>query len=177
MAYEHFFHIIDITVGNAWLLYQIEYEKTYHNKKYLSQYHFKRYISECWMAQNECTPNRRLRRQTGRSIPTPRSVRFDCKNHLPNAADGKTGRKMCAVCKASTNVYCPKCEVHLCMFSARNCFIPFHTKAPSYHTRVRRVNNNADTVQNSDAVDDVDSQESDAAESQGNASTDLSDML
>ena len=71
---------------------------------------------------------------------------------------------------------------------------------PSYHTRVRRVNNNADTVQNSDAVDDVDavqnsdavddvdtyqnsdavdvdSQESDAAESQGNTSTDLSDLF
>ena len=175
MAYEHFFHIIDITVGNAWLLYQIEYEKKYKNKKYLSQYHFKRYISECWMAQNECTPNRRLRRQTGRSSPTPRSVRFDCKNHLPNAADGKTGRKMYAVCRASTNVYCTKCKVHLCMFSSRNCFIPFHTKVP-YHTKVRRVNilNNADNDQESDAVDDVESQESDAAddvESQNNAST------
>ena len=61
MAYEHFFHIIDITVCNAWLLYQLEYERTYHNKKYLSQYDFKRYVSECWMKQNECTANRRLR--------------------------------------------------------------------------------------------------------------------
>ena len=177
MAYEHFFLTIDITIGNAWLLYQIEHEKKYRNKKYLSQYDFKRYVSECWMAQNECTPNRRLRRHTGRSSPVPRSVRFDTKNHLPNAADGKTGRKMCAVCKASTNVYCTKCKVHLCMFSARNCFIPFHTKVPSYHTRVRWVNNNAHTDQESDAVDDVESQESDAAESQDNASTDYSETV
>ena len=138
------------------------------------------------MAQNECTPKRRLRRQTGRSSLVPRSVRFDGLNHLPGCTDGKTGRKMCAVCRASTNVYCTKCKVHLCMFSGRNCFKPFHIRPTSYHTRVRRVNNNANTVQNSDAVDvdtdqnsdvidDVDSQPYDAAESQGNESTDLSE--
>ena len=178
---------MDITIGNSWLLYQIEYEKKYKNKKYLKQYAFKRYVAECWLAQNVCPTNRRLRRRTGRASPVPQSIRFDTKNHLPDAADGKTGRKMCAVCKASTNVYCTKCKVHLCMFSSRNCFIPFHTKVPSYHTKVRRVNilNNADNDQESDAVDDVESQESDAAESQesdaaesqDNASTDYSETV
>ena len=87
-----FWHTIDITIGNAWLLYQIEYEKKYRNKKYLKQYDFKRHVAECWMAQNECTPNRRLR-HSGRSSPVPRSVRFDGKNHLPGCADGRTVRK------------------------------------------------------------------------------------
>ena len=141
------------------------------------------------MTQNEDPSHRRRRSYPGRASRVPASTRYDRKDHMPDATSGETGRKQCAFCKACTNVYCTKCEVHLCMFSGRNCFIPFHTREPSYHTRVRRVNNNADTVQNSDAVDDVDtdqnsdavddvdSQESDAAESQGNASTDLSDML
>ena len=159
-----FFHIIDITVGNAWLLYQIEYEKTYHNKKYLSQYHFKRYISECWMKQNECTANRRLRHSVGRSSQVPRSVRFDGKNHLPGCTDGRSGRKQCAKCQRSTNVYCTKCNVHLCMYSKRNCYKP-------YHTVVDRVNiiNNADNDQESDAADDV--------ELQDNAGTDCSESF
>ena len=72
------------------------------------------------------------------------------------------------------------------MFSGRNCFKPFQIRPTPYHTRVRRVNNNANTVQNADAVDvdtdlnsdeidDVDSQAYDAAESQGNESTDFSE--
>ena len=171
--------MIDLTIGNAWLLYQIEYKRKNRNDKYLAQFDFKRHVAECWMAQNACPTNRRLRNRLGRAgrASVPHSIRYDTKDHLPDATCGATGRKQCAVCKSCTNVYCTKCEVHLCMFSGRNCFIPFHTKEPSYHTRVRRVNNNADTDQNSDAVDDVDSQESDAAESQGNTSTDLSDLF
>ena len=184
-----FWHSIDLTMGNAWLLYQIEYKRKNKNDKYLAQFDFKRHVAECWMAQNACPTNRRLRNRlgrAGRASPVPQSIRYDTKNHLPDATCGATGRKQCAVCKACTNVYCTKCEVHLCMFSGRNCFKPFHIRPTPYHTRVRRVNNNADTVQNSDAVDvdtdqnsdaidDVDSQEYDAAESQGNASTDFSE--
>ena len=158
-------------------------------KKYLKQYDFKRYVAECWLAQNACPTNRRLRKRfgrAGRASSAPQSIRYDTKNHLPDATCGATGRKQCAVCKSCTNVYCTKCEVHLCMFSGRNCFKPFHIRPTPYHTRVRRVNNNADTVQNSDAVDvdtdqnsdaidDVDSQAYDAAESQGNESTDFSE--
>ena len=90
--------MIDLTICNAWLLYQLEYERTYHHKKCLSQYDFKRYVSECWMKQNECTSNRRLRHSVGRSgrSKVPRSVRFDGKNHLPMCTDGYKQRKQCA---------------------------------------------------------------------------------
>ena len=63
-------------------------------------------------------------------------------------------------------MYCIKCEVHLCMFHNRNCFKPFH---------IRPTPVDVDTDQNSDVIDDVDSQPYDAAESQGNESTDLSE--
>ena len=116
------------------------------------------------MKQNECTANRRLRHSVGRSgrSKDPRSVRFDGKNHLPMCTDGYSKRKQSAECISSTNVYCSKCNVHLCMFSKRNCYEPYHTKVERvpYHTKVDRVNiiNNADNDQEPD-VDDVQSQE------------------
>ena len=153
-----FLHMIDFTICNAWLLYQLEYGRIYPRKKCLAQYDFKRYVSECWMKQNECTANRRLRHSVGRSN-VPRSVRFDGKNHLPKCTDGYKQRKQCAHCKRSTNVYCSKCNVHLCCHSRRNCYVPYHT--------VDRGNiiNNADSDQESDP-DEVQSQE--------NASSDYS---
>ena len=60
-------------------------------------------------------------------------------------------------------MYCTKCNVHLCMYSKRNCYKP-------YHTVVDRVNiiNNADNDQESDA-DDVQSRE--------NANSDYSESV
>ena len=48
------------------------------------------------------------------------------------------------------------------MFHNRNCFRPFH---------YRPLPADVDSDQNSDVIDDVDSQPLDAAESQGNEST------
>ena len=114
-----FLHMIDFTVCNAWLLYHLEHRKSYPTKKCLLQYDIKRYVSECWMAQNESTVNRRLRTSVGRS-KVPRTVRFDGKNHMPNCTNGYNKRKPCALCKRSTNLYCTKCNVHLCCIYRRN---------------------------------------------------------
>ena len=121
-----FFHLIDFTICNAWLLYQLEHSKTFPGKKYLDLYDFKRYVSECWMSQNECTAYRRLRKSEGRS-EVPRPVRFDGVGHWPDCTNGYHDRKRCAHCKRSTNMYCTKCKVHLCCHQRRNCFKPFHT--------------------------------------------------
>ena len=47
-----FFHLIDLTIANAWFMYQLEHGKTFPGEKYLDLYDFKRYVSECWMKQN-----------------------------------------------------------------------------------------------------------------------------
>ena len=156
-----FLHMIDFTVVNAWLLYQLAHKKSYPTKKCLPQYDFKRYVSKCWMAQNESTVNRRLRTSVGRS-KVPRSVRFDSKNHMPKCTNGYNKRKQCALCKRSTNLYCSKCNVHLCCFSRRNCFVPYHT--------VDRGNiiNHADSDQESNP---------DELQSQENANSDYSDSV
>ena len=148
-----FLHMVDFTECNAWLLYQLEHGKSFPTTKYLAQYDFKRYVSECWMKQNECTSNRRLRHSVGRSgrSKVPRSVRFDGKNHLPKCTDGYKQRKQCALCNRSTNLYCSKCNVHLCCFGRRNCFVKYRT--------VDRGNiNHADSDQESNP-DELQSQE------------------
>ena len=58
----------------------------------------------------------------------PRIVRFDGKGHWPHCTCGYYNRHRCALCKRLTNMYCIKCNVHLCCHRKRNCFTPFHTE-------------------------------------------------
>ena len=159
-----FWHTIDLTMGNAWLLYQQENKRRNRRNKCMSQFEFKRNVAESWMTQNADPNSRRRRSNPGRvrvsRVPT--STRYDGKHHMPDATSGETGRRRCAFCNALTNVYCTKCEVHLCMFHNRNCFRPFH---------YRPLAADEDSDQNSDVIDDVDSRPLDAAESQSNEST------
>ena len=108
---------------------QLEHRKTFPGEKYLDLYDFKRYVSECWMKQNECTAYCRLRNAEGRpASQVPRPVRFDGKGHWPHCTCGYYNRHRCALCKRLTNMYCIKCNVHLCCHGKRNCFTPFHTE-------------------------------------------------
>ena len=134
-----YFHSIDLTMGNAWLLYNHENKRLHRRKKTMSQYQFKRLVAEAWMAQNAGGTQRRRksrsitpvaprgRRRGSPTVPqVPHTVRYDGKNHNPAATCGKFNRQRCALCKAQTTIYCTKCDVHLCCIFRRNCFIPFH---------------------------------------------------
>ena len=133
-----YFHSIDLTMGNAWLLYNHENKRLHRRKKTMSQYQFKRLVAEAWMAQNAGGTQRKRRRRSitpvaprGRrrssTVPqVPHTIRYDGKNHHPAATCGTYNRQRCAICKSLTTIYCTKCEVHLCCIYKRNCFIPFH---------------------------------------------------
>ena len=41
------FHLMDLTMCNAWLLYTLEYDLTHPDLKHLDLYQFKRIVSEC----------------------------------------------------------------------------------------------------------------------------------
>ena len=136
-----YFHSIDLTMGNAWLLYNHENKRLHRRKKTMSQYQFKRLVAEAWMAQNAGGTQRRRksrsitpvaprgRRRGSPTVPhVPNTTRYDGKNHNPAATCGKFNRQRCALCKAQTTIYCTKCDVHLCCTYRRNCFIPFHRK-------------------------------------------------
>ena len=79
-----FFHLMDLTMCNAWLLYQLEHKQTHPNLKHLDLYTFKRNVSECWIKKNESKTYRRLRKGPGRwASQVPRSLRFDGEDHWP----------------------------------------------------------------------------------------------
>lgn len=55
------------------------------------------------------------------------SMRYDGKNHLPRF-DSNEYATRCKNddCDLKTNVFCTKCNVHLCFTRSRNCFESFH---------------------------------------------------
>ena len=78
---------------------------------------------------NQCIDYRRLRNTEGRlASQVPRTVRFDGKDHWPHCFSVYTNRHRSALCRSLTNMYCIKCQVHLCCHAKRNCFTPFHTE-------------------------------------------------
>ena len=127
-----FFHILDLTVVNAWLLYQLEFKRTHLGEKHLDLYHFKRSISEVWIKNNSSRNvvlGRELRHGTGRlADQVPTAIRFNGMWHLPHCFSGYYDRHRCRLCKAQTNVFCMTCEVFLCCMFNRNCYIPWHTE-------------------------------------------------
>ena len=163
-----YWHSIDLTMGNAWLLYEHENKRLNRRSQSMSQFQFKRNVAEAWMTQNADPNSRRRRSNPGSGNHTrrarvsrvPTSTRYDGKHHMPDAKSGEKERQRCALCNALTNVYCVKCEAHLCMFFNRNCFRPFHYRSDA----------DVDSDENSEAIDDVDSLPLDAAESQSNES-------
>lgn len=55
-------------------------------------------------------------------------VRQDTVDHLPEV-DAKKEATCCKNkgCNGKTDVFCTKCQVHLCLLSYRNCFAQYHT--------------------------------------------------
>merc|ERR1711888_372291 len=132
-----YWHSIDLTMGNAWLLYEHENKRINRRSQTMSQYQFKRMVAETWMAQNADGSLRRRRRRSRpqvvprgrrgrRSSTVPLTTRYDRMDHMPGATCGTYNRQRCALCNALTNTHCVKCEAHLCCFFIRNCFRPFH---------------------------------------------------
>lgn len=77
--------------------------------------------------------------QTQREKKPTCSERFDGSNHWPEYDDPNEARKgfRCKLCGVQTDVYCSKCNVHLCFVKEktkkgeterkiRNCFKAFH---------------------------------------------------
>ena len=157
-----YWHTIDLTMGNAWLLYEHENKRLNRRSQSMSQFQFKRNVAEAWMAQNADGSIRsrrrrslsRIRNRRARSS-VPLTTRYDRKDHMPHATSGKNGRQRCHYCNALTNTYCVKCEAHLCMFFNRNCFRPFHYR--------ELEDADSDSDQNAEAIDDPDALPLDAA--------------
>ena len=156
---------MDLTLCNAWLLYVLEPNQTHPGVKFLDLYQFKRNVSECWIKQN-VTEDHPKRRPVRSALQVPRKLRFDGKGHLPHCFSEHDGRSHCAHCKRFTNMYCLKCEVHLCCHYERNCWISYHTEDEneivslpvwlSTHEDVTQIESEVDDLESD--VDDLDSE-------------------
>lgn len=60
------------------------------------------------------------------SRKTDESTRFDGLDHFPEYSENRIRCKRTS-CTSKTQVYCPKCNVHLCLKLNQNCYRAYHT--------------------------------------------------
>ena len=134
-----FFHCVDISKVNAWLLYRRHCQQLGIPKsKQLSLLKFTTSIASGMIRAKSIInsvgrPSKRRESTAGESskkapsIPSPiADVRFDHTSHWP---EYKPIKRKCKLCKTGQNrVYCLKCGVCLCLSNERNCFLAYHTK-------------------------------------------------
>lgn len=131
-----FNHLLDITIVNAWLLYQrASIEKGQQNN--ISQWEFRAEIAKCLCCMGI---NKSLKRGRPSNIereleekrhkgPTthvpPSDVRTDQMSHW---IQYDPSRQRCKLpnCKGLSHYKCSKCGVHLCFTKNKNCFMVFH---------------------------------------------------
>ena len=128
-----FFHMLDLSLINAWLLYIRDFEASESPGKHLSLYEFKASVS--YALRNQDRPLARVGRParvaqfeklivSRRTLP-PRVVIEDQLGHFPISLK-KRGRCRNSPCIASIVTYCIKCQVYLCISSGRYCYLEFH---------------------------------------------------
>lgn len=130
------FHLIDICVVNAWLLYRRHVEQIDKKTKYMSLYNFKSSISKSLLMCNKYPrPVGRPIKSSDYSLKETKlpmelrpilDVRYDTIAHWPLTTDDKKRCKLCIV--SYSRVMCEKCNVHLCFTKKKNCFKIFHLK-------------------------------------------------
>lgn len=136
-----FYHMIDLCVMNAWLLYRRVYPDT---DTYILLLDFKLLISEVLCEILKPSPRRKgrlllpenrteslydiKRRRKGSCSELPaEEIRLDGMDHLPIQQANRIHCKY-PTCKSKTMVSCIKCMIPLCFNQERNCFLLFHTQ-------------------------------------------------
>jgi hypothetical protein len=137
------FHLIDLSVVNAWLLYrrhcsQIKIPK----KKMMSLLTFRINIVESLLKSAPPSPPVKRGRPSLKLLPNennsptpqratpnpipPTSIRFDKYDHWPVQIE--KGRCRNSGCTGYTRISCSKCELRLCLNEKNNCFKDYHNE-------------------------------------------------
>lgn len=132
-----FYHLLDLAVINAWILYkQIQHKKD-PSSKALNQKHFRLEIAKCFCSIGKLNLKRgrpsndihqeleTKKKRNSKSIIPPKDVRKDSLDHWPKWND-KRNRCKLPGCSGFTFVSCNKCSVFLCFNKDKNCFTSFH---------------------------------------------------
>ena len=131
-----FYHLVDITIINAWLLYRRN-ERQIWNTATMSMEKFRAEIANCLcnVGLNDLKKRERpssldrnleqkKKKLSSTAIP-PEDVRTDNFGYIPNWSNT---RQRCKIpgCKGFSFIFCEKCKVHLCLNKNKNCFGNFH---------------------------------------------------
>ena len=137
-----FFHLIDLTIVNSWLLYR-RCGGNVDGGKQLSLHDFKACVAEglCAAGKEASVPSQRGRKRgrpysDGQEYTAAKrirsaehqpidDVRYDGIGHWPKWSSDRQRCKM-ALCKGISRVTCLKCHVHLCCNPKKNCFHEYH---------------------------------------------------
>lgn len=129
-----FFHLLDVSVVNAWLLYRRH--MTQSNLVALTLLNFRLEIAQTLISYGKNVVKHRGRPPINTAkvakapvfvskIAPPVEIRFDGIGHWPV----EVRRERCLLCKkrgSFTFFKCCKCDVPLCLKKGRNCFHEFH---------------------------------------------------
>ena len=137
-----FYHFLDVTVVNCWLLYRRDCQSLeIPQKNVMMLQEFKLEITECLLMEGK---NPAAKKEAGhqlenlfcfnsiknKSSPATKAfpsaeVRTDGFNHFLIVVS--RGHCKNLGCKAAPVYFCQKCKVHLCITKDKNCFLYFHT--------------------------------------------------
>lgn len=136
------FHLVDMCVVNAWLLYRRHC--TQKGQKYKTLVVFRSEIGRALTSSSAINPRRRGRpsnesqeepttssRHRARQVRPVDDVRFGGWGHFPEYVENPLRCKHCV--KGIIQVKCQRCQVHLCFTPTRNCFKDFHTRPEIRH--------------------------------------------
>lgn len=130
------YHLIDVTVVNAWLLYR-RVEVLNDRKPTMSLFDFRLNVSYSLTKVGTTTPKRGRpptsvlkemaikKRKPNTSLMPTDSVRKDCVDHWPEYVESRQRCKLNG-CGKLTNCTCTKCNNYFCCGVNRNCFTLFH---------------------------------------------------
>lgn len=136
-----FFHLVDVCIVNAWLLYRHILNKTgvktvkplvtfkaevAHGLLTYGRIYTSRKGTPTTSRQPSESPSGRL--QPGPSRLVTVDSRLDNIGHLPQLTINKNRCKNCNDRNAYSRTKCIKCDAYLCYTTKRNCFIDYHTK-------------------------------------------------
>ncbi|XP_055924599.1 piggyBac transposable element-derived protein 2-like [Argiope bruennichi] len=131
-----FYHLLDLTIINAWLLYKRVHKQKRNSEKPMKLVTFRLQLAETLCLHGQVKSLKRGRpssaeetvgkqsKKACRKEP-PKDIRFDRIDHWPEHSTNKQRCKMLN-CKGFTRVQCMKCSIPLCFYKEKNCFRDYH---------------------------------------------------
>lgn len=134
-----FFHLLDLTVINSWIIYKKNaIIRNIPKKDMLSMGQFRNELAQVLCSIGSNTEVRRGRpsssfveneiqakKKRGPAVvPPPKDLRMDGSDHWPQV--GISLRCKYPHCKGYSTISCIKCKVNLCLNKNNNCFVHFH---------------------------------------------------